>query len=130
EVALVLAPTLASLRLARVPPSSGLGLTPVGPRAIAGALLVAVGGFYLVAGGLEPALERIALPPAGLRDQLHRLLLPPGGPRPLAADLLALAIVPAVCEEALFRGALLRALAPVSRRAAVVATALAFGFFH
>jgi membrane protease YdiL (CAAX protease family) len=43
----------------------------------------------------------------------------------------ALALVPAACEEALFRGALLRALAPrFGGPAAVALAALAFGCFH
>jgi membrane protease YdiL (CAAX protease family) len=45
-----------------------------------------------------------------------------------AADLLALAIAPAVCEELLFRGALQSSIA--NRWLALVVPAVAFGAFH
>src|SRR6185295_16223542 len=48
----------------------------------------------------------------------------------LALDLTVLALVPAVCEEALFRGLLLRSLAQVWRGGALLITSLAFGAFH
>lgn len=58
---------------------------------------------------------------------LERLL---AGPTP-ALTIAALAVVPALCEELLFRGLWARALAPrVGRGLACILTALAFGAYH
>ena len=84
---------------------------------------------------------------AGERQQLMRLLHPSSGLRPLWQDLLCFAIAPAVCEEVLFRGAILAALLgraslvapqagagarerPGQAVRAVVICALLFGAFH
>ena len=134
EAAVVLLPTLVALRLAGVPLGGGLGLRPqcanVHLLSIVGALLAGAGGGWLVAGGLEPLQERLFPSPPALREQLRWLIAPSGIARPLAPTLLALALAPAACEEALFRGALLRSLLPAGRTRAVLATALAFGLFH
>lgn len=107
------------------------------PRAltIVGGALVGLGAFYLM-GRLEAdVIERLLPTPRALKEQLERLVVPPGGPRPLAVDVLGLAVVPALCEELLFRGALMGAiLGPRPSRtrglAAVAIAALAFGAFH
>src|SRR6185295_2591256 len=119
------------LAVTRIDPRTGIGLAAPSPRAIAGAVLAAAGGFYLVAGGLEALQERVAPLPPLLREELRQLLLPAGRLRPLAFDLLALAILPAICEELLFRGVMLRALLPVAGTVpALLYTSLAFGAFH
>src|SRR5437870_3950123 len=41
-----------------------------------------------------------------------------------------LAFLPAICEETLFRGVMLRALLPAGRLPALLFTSLAFGAFH
>ena len=56
------------------------------------------------------------------------MVIPADGARPLAVDLLALALVPAVAEELLFRGVLFGAARPrLGATGAVVASAVAFG---
>ncbi len=53
------------------------------------------------------------------------------GEIPIVFVMLALAVVPAVCEELLFRGVLYRLMCgTISPRAAVAAQALVFGLFH
>lgn len=49
---------------------------------------------------------------------------------PFAAALLALAIVPAIAEEIVFRGVLARSIARHSITGAIVASALAFSLYH
>jgi sodium transport system permease protein len=57
--------------------------------------------------------------------------VPRTGLRPLAVDLVALALVPAVAEELLFRGVLFGAArARIGATGAVVVTAIAFGLYH
>jgi membrane protease YdiL (CAAX protease family) len=133
ELVVVLAPVLGALRLARVPLADGLGWRAPSPREALGALVAIAGGFYLVSAVVEPLQERLVPMPESVRAQLRDMLLPSTGPRPLAFDLLGLALVPALCEETLFRGALLRAFAGPRRAtvaAALVGTSLAFGCFH
>ena len=130
ELLIVLLPSLLFLRHARIAPGPALGLTVPPIRAFALALVIGAGAFYFVSGGVDLLQSRaLPLPPA-LKQQFHDLLLPPSGPRPLALDLLALALVPAVCEELLFRGVLLRALLRFDRTAALLFSSLAFGAFH
>jgi sodium transport system permease protein len=130
ELALLLAPTVAVARWARVP-WRGIGLSLPSARSLAGGALAGAGGFYLGAALIEPAVERLAPLPPSLKRELERLIVPQAGARPLVLDLLVLALAPAVCEELLFRGALLmswrRALPPAL---AAVASALAFAAFH
>ena len=56
---------------------------------------------------------------------------PADGSRGLVVTLLLMAVTPAICEEALFRGPILRGLAAqLSPRAAALATGMLFGLFH
>jgi sodium transport system permease protein len=72
----------------------------------------------------------IAPAPRELIESLRRQILPPGG-RGLAATILLMAITPAICEEALFRGPILRGFATrLSPLAAAALTGLLFGLFH
>jgi sodium transport system permease protein len=129
QLLLVLAPTLAWLASRGVRLGAGLALRPV-RRATLGGAVAGAGGFYLVALLEAGVLERVWPTPPALRESLRRLIVPPSGARPLVADLLGLALVPAVCEEALFRGALLGALARRGRAAAIVGAALVFALYH
>jgi len=130
EVVCVLAPALAVVAFCGASPAGALGWRRLPVRALVGALLVALGAFYLAAAGVEGLQERLMPLPPELRAQMRGFIVPPSGPRPLVVDLVALALLPAVCEELLFRGLLLSALAPTSRGLALVATSLAFGAFH
>lgn len=130
EMVCVLLPALVAVAWSRVSPKAALGLGLPPARVMLGAALAGAGAFYLVAGGVESLQERVAPMSNELRDQLRRFIVPAEGPRPLAVDLAVLALLPALCEEALFRGVLLRALAGVSGSAAVLITSLAFGAFH
>lgn len=128
-----------------------LRITPVTrwlPVGLLGGLLLGGAAFYLMAVWLEPLLERLVPVPPGERAQLLRLLRPATGMRPLWQDLLCFAAVPAICEEVLFRGAILSTLggplgwrgghshstdASKDRRSAMMAVvlcALLFGIFH
>lgn len=133
-------PRLGVLRTLRlVPPSPLRGLQLLGGGALwGGALFLLLGVF------IEPLFELWLPVPPEERTALLSLLRPPEGLRPLALDLLCFALVPAVCEEVLFRGAILtglrgyaRAAAPGeagrgrrSRALAVLLCALLFGAFH
>ena len=144
ELTCVIAPTLLFLLLRRVSwvalglARPGPGLRPAGsglPRApwivTLGGLLCGAGAFYLVAAALHAFVERVWPTPPEVREALARLVIPARGARPLAIDLLALALLPALAEELLFRGVLWGAVRPrLGASGAVVVTALAFGLYH
>src|SRR5205823_12806549 len=69
--------------------------------------------------------------PPEVRAAMERLVIPAAGARPLVIDLMALALVPAVAEELMFRGVLFAAVRPrLGAAGAVVVTAIAFGLYH
>ena len=99
------------------------------PRApaVAGAVLLGLSGWVL----LGVATDRLMPPPRELVEQMRKLIRPTSGDRSLGLSLFALALTPAICEEALFRGAILRGLRqklPVM--ASCVLTGLLFGILH
>ena len=135
ELLLVAGPALLWLRLQRVPRQQ-IGAGRARALTLAGGLLAGAGAFY-VSAVLESTLYQHILPvPDALREQMKRLISPSSGPRPLAVDLVVLALAPAACEELLFRGLLLSSLLrpdPRSRArqlAAIAVAALLFGAFH
>jgi len=130
EVLCVIVPTLLYLGIKRVPPAAiGLGRLPA--LATTGGALFGAGAFYLVAVGLHAWIERVWPTPPEVREAMRRMVIPAAGARPLVVDILALALVPAVAEELLFRGVLQGALrARFGTTAAVIVTAIAFGLYH
>lgn len=149
EVLAILLPALVFSRARRRHALVALRLAPVGESslwAVLGGVLLGLGWFYLLAGWIEPLWEHWFPVPAADRARLLRLLRPDGGLRPLGQDLLCFGAVPALCEEVLFRGALLPLLRPVvgplrrplgavrvpqgETALAVVTCALLFGIFH
>lgn len=130
EFTTILAPTLIWLRVRRVTLTNGLGLKRVGGRNIVGAVFIGLGAFYVVSAVIEALQEKIIPLPLEIKRQLREMIVPARGLRPLAVDLIVLALIPALCEEALFRGAVLGALRRLGPGAAIVGAALFFGFFH
>jgi membrane protease YdiL (CAAX protease family) len=134
EVALVLLPTAAWLR-ARPVSRAELGLAdlrvPQVARALGGGALIGAGACWLLALGVALLLDRWLKPTPEVRQSLERLILPLEGARSLWIDLAALALVPAIAEELLFRGVLYGVLAERMRAfGAVAVTALAFALYH
>jgi membrane protease YdiL (CAAX protease family) len=130
ELVCVLAPTVAWLWLRRVP-AAALGLERARWAATAGGFVAGAGVFYLIAAAVEPWLDRLLPTPPEVRAAIERMVVPPSGARPLAIDLLAFALAPAVAEELLFRGVVLGALRPrLGATGAIVVAALAFAAYH
>lgn len=140
EVLAILVPALLWSRSRRRHVVALLGLKPLAARQLLGGVLLGVALFWALSVFIEPLLERLLPVPLHERQQLLRLLRPDAGLRPLWQDLLCFAAAPAVCEEVLFRGAILSALlgraslvgAHGSERplSAVLTCALLFGAFH
>jgi sodium transport system permease protein len=97
------------------------------PRCLAGAALVGLSAWAAVA----ILSEWLSPVPKEVIEQLRRSLIPTDGSRGLLATLALVALTPAICEEALFRGPILRGLrSRLSPAAAVALTGLLFGVFH
>jgi sodium transport system permease protein len=95
--------------------------------ALLGALLIGLSA-WLVVGIL---VEWVVPPPREVIDQLRRAIAPAGGDTSLVTALLLMAVTPAICEEALFRGPILRGLrTQFSPVVAAILTGLLFGIFH
>jgi sodium transport system permease protein len=95
--------------------------------AVAGAALIGSSA-WLVVGLLA---EWVLPPPKELVDKLRDVITPAEGRGAFALALLLTAFTPAVCEEALFRGPILRGLRTrFSPIGAAVITGLLFGLFH
>ena len=96
-------------------------------RCLAGAALVGLSAWAAVA----ILSEWVSPVPKEVIEQLRRSLIPTDGSRGLWATLALVALTPAICEEALFRGPILRGLRTRAGPAAAVAlTGLLFGVFH
>lgn len=111
----------------RRPLAAMLALRPPSRAALLGAVLLGA-----TAWGAVAVLSEWLVPvPREVLEQLRRALVPPDGSRPLVANLLLVAVTPAICEEALFRGVILRGLATrLAPPVAIVATGVLFGIFH
>jgi sodium transport system permease protein len=97
------------------------------PRAILGAVLIGSTAWAVV--GLPTAW--ILPVPKELIDSLRRMVAPVDGSRSLPFTLFLMALTPAICEEALFRGPILRGFARSFRPlGAALLTGLLFGLFH
>lgn len=114
-------------RLSRQRLGAVLGWERPRPIALLGALLIGCGAWAGVA-----VLSDWVMPvPKHLVEALRRTLVPLDGTLGYLATLFLMAVSPAICEEALFRGPILRGLRTrLSPPAAVVVTGLLFGFFH
>jgi sodium transport system permease protein len=127
EWLLILMPVLLVVRAHEVDLSLGLGLSRPRPLMLVAGLLGGASAWVLIVVLIEPLLERVLPTPPEVMRELQRL----AGHHPLSLELLVIALSPAICEEALFRGALLRALVPrVGGAASVIITAVLFGLFH
>ena len=109
-------PLVEVLRLRRVP-----------GRALAGATLVGLSA-WLVLGMLA---QWFLKPPKELEESIRHLIMPNDGARGVGLTLLLVGLTPALCEESLFRGAILRGFsARLPRLTSAVLTGVLFGLFH
>ena len=95
--------------------------------AVAGAVLIGLSG-WLVVGLLA---EWILPAPKEVVESLRRAVAPSDGGRGTLLTLFLMALTPAVCEEALFRGPILRGLRTrLSPAGTAILTGLLFGIYH
>jgi sodium transport system permease protein len=96
-------------------------------RCLTGAALVGLSAWAAVA----ILSEWVSPVPKEVIEQLRHSLIPSDGSRGLLATLALVALTPAICEEALFRGPILHGLRTrAGPSVAVALTGLLFGVFH
>ena len=127
EILVVLGPTLWVWQVRKL----SLGLDVLELRALVGGVLVGAGAAYLMVVIEEYLLGRVFPVPEHVKESLRRLIVPASGLRPLPVALICFALVPALAEEALFRGAVLPAFVARFRPSgANLIAAILFGAFH
>jgi sodium transport system permease protein len=96
-------------------------------RATVGAILIGLSAWVVV--GL--LAEWILPAPKEVVDNLRRVIAPANGDRGTMLTLFLMALTPAICEEALFRGPILRGLRTrFSPAVTAILTGLLFGIYH
>ncbi|HVR60924.1 MAG TPA: ABC transporter permease subunit/CPBP intramembrane protease [Polyangia bacterium] len=114
-------------RAVSLPLRDVLALRRPAPRALLGAALIGVSAWAVV-GTIS---NWIAPAPTEVVEELRRVVAPADQSRGIFFTVLIMAVTPAICEEALFRGPILRGLAArFSPRAAAIMTGLLFGLYH
>ncbi len=129
--ALLALPSLAALLVGGVGVRRGLAFVPIPRRTLL--LSVAIGGsLWGLSLGLFELQYSLWRPPSWFLDhfQLVHKLLRPVGPLDAFGSLLAIAVVPATCEEIVFRGTVLPALLRFGAVTAVIASSLLFSAIH
>lgn len=114
-------------RLCRRPLGDVLAFRTPRPAALLGAVCIGLSGWII----LGILADKLMPPPREVVENIRNLIHPPGESRGLLLSVFALAITPAVCEESLFRGAILQGLrrqfsVPVS----CLLTGILFGVMH
>lgn len=128
ELGFFLLPAVLWALYMRVPMRDAFQLRLPQGRGVLGTVLLAAGGWAV---GL--AVGAVLVNFKGARDYSEQLgeLLGKHGPLSLGMAVALVGLLPAVCEEACFRGVVLVGLSRGGSRAlAVVGSALAFGLFH
>jgi membrane protease YdiL (CAAX protease family) len=131
ELALVV-PALLALGLFRVGPLEGLALRPTSRRTTLLALATGA-AFWVTSLGLLELQAHFFPPEPGYIEAFRRLheALRPRGVLDLLVSVAAIALVPALCEEIVLRGAVLPSLRPrLGETGAVGASSLLFALIH
>lgn len=122
EILLIMLPALLFVRFKSVSLTEGLRLRPVSPSIAGLSILIGVGVW-----GIAIALYQLLLPITGEFPDMG--LVPKTLPS-LCLLLLCGAVLPGICEEILFRGAIQSVLSRRGSRWAIVVTSVLFGLFH
>lgn len=128
EWILIAGPALLLIRLGRYSSQDVFAFNRVSPRCLLGAFLAGTSAWFVVGILVQAIQQRIFPLPKELIDQARQLFSPD---RPLVLDLFVIAISPAICEEILFRGVLLRATRNVlTPTQTILVNGVLFGLFH
>jgi sodium transport system permease protein len=125
------APGLVLLALSGVPLVTGLGLKPLPRRVV---ILAAIAGATLWAASLGLMNTQFVVwrPPPEFLDSFRALhvALQPANAADAVLSVIAIAVMPAVCEETLFRGIVLPSFARAGTGAGLLGSAVLFALIH
>jgi sodium transport system permease protein len=121
-----LLPCLAFIHLKGFDVRETLSLRPISAKGALASVLIGVSA-WTVAGGL---LVRLLPPPESLQKAMEKLLMLEDKPAPMWEAWLLVALTPALCEEALFRGLIMSGFRRMGMWPAILATGLLFGLAH
>jgi membrane protease YdiL (CAAX protease family) len=130
--AALLIPALLVVALRQAAPLPAFGIRPVSRRTAVVSVVLGA-SLWIASLGLLELQYSVWAPPAAYLDAFRHLheMLRPRNPLDALYSLLAIAIMPALCEEALLRGVLLPSLRQhLAAPLAVVLTALVFALIH
>jgi sodium transport system permease protein len=129
EWALIAVPVLLAIRFGGHDLKDVLSLRRPSMLVLLGALMAGISGWYLVSLYVEHVQQHLLPMPKEFLEGMQKALF--AAKRPLIVDLVVLAISPAICEELLFRGFLLRSSRPtLGAPTLVLLNAMLFGLFH
>jgi sodium transport system permease protein len=132
EVLIVLAISLVAIRLTGVGLAEGLGLRAPTKGSVLGALVIGLGA-AVAALPVTTWINELLPPPPEFEDAMRTIAkqLEPDSPWDFVLVLALVSVLPAVCEEALHRGLLMRSfLRRWGPAAAITVSGLLFGVFH
>jgi len=124
QIGLFFAPPLIAIALSGASFRETFGLRLPPTRALVGAVLAGISAGVVVAA----FAMRLVPVPKEFSEKLNETLLLHG--KPLWVLLLLIAVLPAICEETLFRGFLFAGLRRAGPALAIVASSLLFGLAH
>ena len=124
QLGLFFVPALAAIAVSGASMRDTLGLRLPRPRALVGAVLAGLSGGAAV----SAIATRLVPVPREFADKLNEALLLDG--QPLWVLILVIAVLPALCEETLFRGLLFSGLSRAGFGVALVSSSLLFGLAH
>lgn len=130
QFGVILAPVLFFLWFAKIDLRTALNLRRPTGLSVAAALILCP-AWVILSIQLLVWQNRVLPAPPQLLDEIQRLLELANTPGGLALTLFIIAVSPAICEEVLFRGALLSGLRErMAPWAAAVVVSVLFGLFH
>lgn len=130
ELGLLLLPTLALATLCRLPFRETFSLRPAHVRVWGGALLLALGS-HLLLREVADVVQRMVPPEPETIARLQQQVEGVAGQQGALGTLFVLALVPAIAEEFLFRGLLLRGFSRgFGIAGGVLASGILFGLVH
>jgi sodium transport system permease protein len=129
EWALIFVPCLVYILVFRVRPLRDLKIVPITPRSVLAVAITSISGILMAGELVVIQNEIIPIPPEYL--SMLREVFSISGRISMPRAVFAFAVSPAICEELLFRGIILRgASRSLSPASAVVLTGVLFGLFH
>jgi sodium transport system permease protein len=126
QIAIMLAPAVLFIWAKGYDWRDTLSLRPLSLRGAIGAFLIGISGWTIGSG----LLVRLMPPPESLVKSLEKILLLDERAAPFWQVFIFVALLPALCEETLFRGLILSGFRRSGMWTAVLATGFMFGLAH